>query len=69
MDVLFCILTLVCLLGIYLALENKKLKKDMESLERSYADTIIERDTLRVRVEKAERNDYKINGRYAKRPE
>lgn len=55
MDILFMLVIVVVALGLYLAFDNKKLRKD-------YTDLINERDELRVKLNKAQAND----GRNAK---
>jgi len=41
----------------------------IRKIQRDYADIVIERDDLRLRLAKAEKNDYRIKGRFAKRPQ
>lgn len=61
MDILFMLLVVVCAIGLYLCFDNRQLRKD-------YITIINERDNLRKRLLKAEKNDYKVKGKYAKRP-
>jgi len=50
MDILFLLVIVAVAIGLYLAFDNKQLRKD-------YTDLIIERDDLRIRLDKAEAND------------
>jgi len=61
MDFLFLLLVIVCVLGLYLALDNRQLKRD-------YADLIKDRDQLRRDLKLALKNDKRNpkTGRYTK---
>lgn len=68
MDILFLLLVVVCLIGLYLCFDNRQLRKGAEVQEEMLADLLTERDQLRAKLKKAEKNDYKVKGKYAKRP-
>lgn len=55
MDILFLLVIVAVAIGLYLAFDNRQLRKD-------YAELINERDELRTKLKKAQAND----GRNAK---
>lgn len=60
MDILFLLVIVAVAIGLYLAFDNKQLRKD-------YTDLINERDKLRLDLKKAQKNDNKnAKGRYTK---
>lgn len=61
MDILFLLVIVAVAIGLYLAFDNKQLRKD-------YIDLIIERDELRIKLKKALKNDKRDpkTGKYTK---
>lgn len=60
MDILFLLVIVAVAIGLYLAFDNKQLRKD-------YTDLINERDELRKELKKALKNDKRgKDGRYTK---
>ena len=68
MDILFALLVAVSLIGIFVIFDNRALRREKERLENALMDLLVERDGLRVKLKKALKNDYKVKGKYAKRP-
>lgn len=68
MDILFLLLVAVSLIGIFVIFDNRSLRREKDNLENTISDLLIERDGLRVKLKKALKNDYRIKGKYAKRP-
>lgn len=61
METLAFITSIIIIMTAYHIAATRKLRRD-------YADLIIERDELREKLDQATKNDYRVNGRFAKRP-